>query len=114
VAPSAKSVVCPHCNKRLVIEDFRTASYHAVRLLATCGDVTVDKRGHIVAAVHATNVLVEGKLTGNVTANGCVTLGQGAAVKGDIEASRLRIESGAVLSGFVRIGRPHAATEGER
>lgn len=104
VAPSAKSVVCPHCNKRLVIEDFRTASYHAVRQLATCGDVVVEKKGHVVAAVRAANVLVEGKLTGNVTASGTVTVGKAAVLKGDIVAPRLRVEGGAVVAGFLQIG----------
>ena len=104
VALTAKSVVCPHCNKRLVIEDFRTASYHAVRLLATCGDVYVERRGHIVAAVRATNLTVEGKLTGNVVAHGRVEIRKSACVKGDIHAALVRIESGAVVSGLVRVG----------
>jgi hypothetical protein len=104
VAPSAKSVVCPHCNKRLVIEDFRTASYHAVRLLATCGDVFIEKKGHIVAAVRATNLTVEGKLTGNVVAHGRVEIRKTASVKGDIQAALVRIESGASVSGQIHVG----------
>src|ERR1051326_1805780 len=103
VAPSAKSVVCPHCNKRLVVEDYYMTSYHAVRLLATCGDVFIDKKGHLVAAVRATNLTVEGKLTGNVVAHGRVEIRGGASIKGDIEAPIVRIESGATVNGAVRI-----------
>lgn len=111
IALSAKSVVCSKCNKRLVIEDFSTASYHAVRLLATCGNIMVEKAGHVVATVQAANLTVAGKLTGNATIAGRVVLHSTAQMKGDIEAAALRIESGAALEGFVRVRKPTAVAD---
>lgn len=104
VSPSAQSVVCPHCNKRLVVEDFRTASYHAVRLVATCGDAFIDKGGHVVAAVHSANLTVAGKLAGNAVVAGRVIIQSTASVKGDVKAAKLRVESGATLEGHFAIG----------
>lgn len=89
-----------------MVEDFRTATYHAVRQVATCGDVFIDKRGHVVAAVKASNVTVVGRLEGNVSARGRVEIKATARVKGDIVAPALRVESGATLEGRVRIGVP--------
>ncbi|MBW7904020.1 MAG: polymer-forming cytoskeletal protein [Phycisphaerae bacterium] len=107
-APSAKSMVCPHCNKRLVVEDIHTTVYHAVRHLATCGDVVVEKPGHLVATVQAANLTVAGKLTGNASARGRVIIRSTAQVRGDIRAPRLRVESGATLVGNLRIGAADA------
>jgi cytoskeletal protein CcmA (bactofilin family) len=86
-----------------VIEDFRTARYHAVRLLATCGDVYIEKAGHVVATVRAVNATVAGKLTGDVTVARRLIIQKTGQVRGDIQAAQLRIESGAVIDGFVRI-----------
>lgn len=104
VAPRAISGVCPHCNKRLEIEDVRIERYYAVRKLATCGDVLIDRRGHVVAAVHAANLTIKGKLKGNVRVRGRVRIGKTALVSGDIEALLLRVENGAELCGHLRIG----------
>lgn len=103
IASRAMSVFCPLCNKRLVVEDIRVQRYYAVRELATCGDVLVSARGHLVAAVKAGNLTVNGRLQGNVAVGGCVRLGKQAAVLGDIRAPRIRVEDGATLRGFVRI-----------
>lgn len=109
VSRSAQSVVCPHCNKRLVIEDFRTASYVAVRNVVTCGDVFIERRGHVIASVRAVNLTIDGKLTGDVVAAGRVLIRSTAAVQGDIQAAALRVESGATLAGRVRVGNAQGA-----
>ena len=100
----AISGVCPHCNKRLEIEDVHIERYYAVRKLAICGDVLIDQRGHVVAAVHAANLTIKGKLKGNVRVRGRVRIGKTALVSGDIEAPLLRVENGAELCGYLRIG----------
>ena len=106
------SIFCPHCNKRLVIEDVRIQRYYAVREIATCGDVVVGKRGHAVAAIRASNLIVEGKVSGNVVAVGCVRVGSTASVTGDIRARGLFVEDGAAIHGFLRIeGTPGAPDE---
>jgi cytoskeletal protein CcmA (bactofilin family) len=46
---------------------------------------------------------VRGKIQGDVTARGSVKIGKTAHLIGDLEASILEIEDGAVLKGFLRI-----------
>ncbi len=103
VAKRAMSVFCPHCRKRLILEDYAIKNYTSVRELVTCGDVVVEKRGHVRARVKAGNLTVRGKIQGDVTARGSVKIGKTAHLIGDLEASILEIEDGAVLEGFLRI-----------
>lgn len=104
VAVRAMSVFCPHCKKRLILEDFKINSYYAVREFSTCGDVVVEKKGHVVAPIKAGNLTVKGKVQGHVTARGHVEIKKTGWFKGDLEAPCLVVENGAMLDGFVRIG----------
>ena len=113
IASRAMSLFCPHCNKRLVVENIQVQRYYAVRELATSGDVLVDERGHLVAAVKAGNLVVNGRVQGNVRVGGCVRLGRTATLIGDIQAPQLRVDDGAVLQGFLRIEGGPAGEEAE-
>ena len=104
VAVRAMSVFCPHCKKRLILEDFKITTYHAVREFATCGDILIEKRGHVCAMVKVGNLTVRGKVHGQVIARGSVHLHKTAWLQGDLQAPLLRVESGAKLNGFLRIG----------
>jgi len=105
VAPRALSVVCPECNKRLVLENLRIRSYHAVREVVTCGDIVVERRGHLVAStIKASNLTVRGKVDGDVLAGIRVEIRKTGDVRGDVCAPRLLVESGATLDGLLRIG----------
>jgi cytoskeletal protein CcmA (bactofilin family) len=105
VAPRALSVVCPQCNKRLVVENLRIRSYHAVREVATSGDIIVERRGHLVASViKASNLTVRGKVDGDVLAGIRVEIRKTGDMRGDVCAPRLLVESGATLDGLLRIG----------
>ena len=106
VARRAMSVFCPHCSKRLVLENFNIRSYYAVRDFVTCGDIVVEKKGHVVATIKATNLAVKGKVNGRITARGKVSILRTGSFKGELEAPCLLIEGGAMLDGFVRIGPP--------
>jgi predicted acyltransferase (DUF342 family) len=106
VAARAMSASCPHCNRRLVLEDLRVEEYYAVREIATCGDVVVEKRGHVVASIQAGNLIVSGRVQGDVRAVGRVSIARTASVTGDIQAPRLLVQNGATLDGFLRIGDP--------
>ena len=106
VARRAMSVFCPNCKKRLILEDFKIRSYYAVRDFSTCGDIVVERKGHVVAPIKVTNLTVKGKVQGCVTARGEVRISKSGWVKGDIEACVLHVESGAKLEAFLRIGRP--------
>jgi len=104
VAQRAMSVFCPHCKKRLILEDYKIDGYYAVREFFTCGDVVVEKKGHVVAPIRATNLTVKGKVQGHVTARGQVEIKKNGWFKGELEAPVLVVENGAVFEGFVRIG----------
>lgn len=107
VAQRAMSVFCPHCHKRLILEDYKIKSYYAVREFYTCGNIVVEKKGHVVAPVRAGTLTVLGKVQGSVTTQGTVNIAKSGSFKGDIEAPTLHIESGAVIEGFLRIGEPN-------
>ena len=104
VAARAMSIFCPHCKKRLILEDFKVKSYHAVREFFTCGDVVIEKRGHVVAAVKAGKITIKGKVQGDVTSRGIATITKTGSLKGGLSAPALNIEQGASLDGFLRIG----------
>ncbi len=106
VALRAMSVFCPHCNKRLILEDYKIDSYYAVREFSTCGDVVVEKKGHVVAPIKASNLTIKGKVQGSVVVRGQVEIKKTGWFKGELEAPCLVIEGGAVFDGFVRIGLP--------
>ncbi len=98
------SVFCPHCKKRLVLEDFKIRTYYAVREFATCGDIVVERKGHVVAPIKVGNLTVKGKVQGKVTVRGRATISKTGWFKGEIAAPTLHVENGAVLDGFLRIG----------
>lgn len=104
VSLRAMSVFCPHCNKRLILEDFKIDSYYAVREFFTCGDVVVEKKGHVVAPIRAGSLTVKGKVQGQAAVRGPVEIKKHGSFKGDLQAPSLVVENGAMLDGFVRIG----------
>ncbi|MEO6815382.1 MAG: polymer-forming cytoskeletal protein [Edaphobacter sp.] len=65
--------------------------------------LTVGPDARIVANVTVGDLIVFGRLTGNVHASGRVDLRQSASVTGDIIAGRLSIEESAVLKGRVEL-----------
>lgn len=103
VSRKAMSIFCPHCRKRLILEDYHIKSYMSVRELVTCGDVTVEKKGHVRATIRARNLTVRGKVHGDVTAHGLVKIGKTGLFIGELQAPSLHIDGGAVLDGFIRI-----------
>lgn len=104
VGQRAMSVFCPHCKKRLILENFKITSYHGVREFATCGDIVIEKHGHVAAMIKVGNLTVKGKVQGSITARGFVIIHKTARLQGDIQAPTLQVASGARLDGFLRIG----------
>ncbi len=68
-----------------------------IRLEGAC--LTVRPEGHVRATVFAQDVVVLGRLEGEVRASGLVNLRGSAIVQGDVYTSRLSIEDGAQLRG---------------
>lgn len=104
VGARAMSIPCPHCHKRLILQDYKISSYHGASELFTCGDIVVEKKGHVVAPIKASTLTIQGKVQGNVDVRSRVTIAKTAWFRGDISAPNLIVESGAVLEGYLRIG----------
>jgi cytoskeletal protein CcmA (bactofilin family) len=73
--------------------------------------LTIGPNAKVRADISVREVVVFGRLTGNVKATGRVDLRQSALVSGDIVAGRLSIEESAVLTGRVEL---KGSTEGSK
>ena len=63
--------------------------------------LTIGPNADVLADLTARDVLIQGKLKGNIVATGRVELRAGSAVEGDVRALRLAIEDNAVFRGKV-------------
>jgi len=63
--------------------------------------LTIGPNADVLADLSARDVLIQGKLKGNIIATGRVELRAGSAVEGDVRALRLAIEDNAVFRGKV-------------
>jgi cytoskeletal protein CcmA (bactofilin family) len=75
------------------------------------GDLRIGTRARVEANVHAKNVTVEGKLTGDVSADDRVELVLTSVVDGNIKAPKIVVAEGAKFRGSVDMGstRPREA-----
>lgn len=70
--------------------------------------LTVGKQGRVRADIHASSVIVEGRLVGDIHSEGIVSLANGADVKGNIFCSRIVMEDGARFKGKIDMGEAQA------
>ena len=68
------------------------------------GELRIGTKARIEATVHAKNVTVEGKLTGDVSADDRVELVASATVDGNIKAPKIVVAEGARFRGSVDMG----------
>jgi cytoskeletal protein CcmA (bactofilin family) len=73
-------------------------------LTLTGNRLTVGPNAHIVADLEVRDIVVYGRVEGNIKASGRVDLRQTAEVTGDILTSRLSIEEKAAIRGRVDVG----------
>jgi hypothetical protein len=108
IARKALTVVCRFCHKSLRIEDLPPIkTYEARRSVETCGVVTVEKKGQIVAdRVLCGGMVIRGKVKATIKSGGPVLVGPEAEIKGDVLAPSLAVGAGAILEGQYRIGYP--------
>lgn len=104
VSLHAKSISCPHCNTRVVTESMDVDGYVAVRRFATANRMHITKKGIVVAAVRADELVVDGTLTGDAVSMTGIRIGRHAKVKANLRAGWLHLEEGASLVGDLRIG----------
>lgn len=69
-------------------------------------NLTVGKQGRVTADIHASSVLVEGELNGDIHSDGLVSLAKGATVNGNIYCDRLVMDDGARFNGNIDMSKP--------
>ena len=72
--------------------------------ISLSADLRVGTKARVEATVHARNVTIEGKLTGDVSADDRVELIATATVDGNIKAPRIVVAEGARFRGSVDMG----------
>jgi len=75
--------------------------------------LTVGKTGQLNSEVHAREVVVFGKVQGNVRASDRVEIKKDGSVTGDITTSRISIEDGAYFKGRIEIDRSKGSSSEE-
>jgi len=70
--------------------------------------VTIGRNGQVGANVTAREVVVMGKVRGNVSASDRVDIRAEGALSGDVSAARISIEDGAFFKGGIDIRKPDA------
>ena len=69
-------------------------------------NLTIGQQGRVSADIHASSVIVEGELNGDIHSDGLVSLSQSATVNGDIFCARLVMQEGAKFNGKVEMTVP--------
>jgi cytoskeletal protein CcmA (bactofilin family) len=75
--------------------------------------VTVGRNGHVSASITAREVVVLGKVRGNINASDRVDIRSEGSLTGDVIAQRISIEDGAFFKGGIDIRKPGQTGEGE-
>ncbi len=71
--------------------------------------VTVGRNGQVAANINAREVVVLGKVRGNIQASDRVDIRSEGSLTGDVVAARISIEDGAFFKGGIDITKPGAA-----
>ena len=81
--------------------------------IQTNGKVLVSQGGELKAEVKASNVTLEGRLVGNLSAQDRVELKATARMEGDVRANKLLVMEGATFVGRCEVG-PGVKTDGAK
>jgi cytoskeletal protein CcmA (bactofilin family) len=73
--------------------------------------VTVGRNGQVAANISAREVVVLGKVRGNIQASDRVDIRSEGSLTGDVVAARISIEDGAFFKGGIDITKPGAAAK---
>lgn len=76
--------------------------------------VTVGRNGQVTANVTAREVVILGKIRGNVNASDRVDIRAEGSLAGDVAAARISIEDGAYFKGGIDIRKPEAKAEASK
>lgn len=78
------------------------------------GTLFVGKTGAVKAEIHVGNIIVEGKIEGNVTCDDKIELRSTAKIFGDIQAARLTIAEGVNIVGKCSVSSQKTTPEQSR
>jgi|GEM_PF-684141 len=107
VSGKAISTSCPKCFKKLVLDDLVIKVTQSLKTLQTCGKITVEKRGRIIAhLVQAQEgVDIRGKMESRKYRGGPVVIRETATWKGDCAAPSVLVKKGGgIVGGLFSIG----------
>ncbi len=79
--------------------------------VTTQGNISVGESGKILGGVSATEIRVSGTIHGDINAVESTVCDSTAEIDGDIHSPRLSVESGAVISGRIDMGRSETNEE---
>jgi len=109
VSKVTKSTSCPGCHRNILTSDVEINEYCAKIEMWTAGNVTVGKKGTLIAEVRAESVVVKGgEIKGPVTSRGAIVVEKGGRIFGNVTSPTLAVADGAQLVGMVVTG-PRAA-----
>lgn len=74
--------------------------------------LTIGKQGRVKADIHASSVIVEGKLVGDIHSEGVVSLSKDADVSGNIYCGRIMMQDGARYVGRIDMANAPKAESG--
>ena len=74
--------------------------------------VTVGRNGQVAANITAREIVILGKIRGNVSATDRVDIRAEGALNGDVAAARISIEDGAFFKGGIDIKKPEGKSAG--
>lgn len=66
-------------------------------------NLTIGPKGRVTADIHASSVLIEGQLSGDIHSDGLVSLAKSAVVNGNIYCARLALQDGARFNGKIEM-----------
>jgi cytoskeletal protein CcmA (bactofilin family) len=78
----------------------------------TEGRLTIGPNANVAADLNAKDVLIMGRLQGNIIASGRVELRAGSVVEGDVHALRLAVEDNAIFRGKVDLTQGSKPSDG--
>jgi cytoskeletal protein CcmA (bactofilin family) len=71
--------------------------------------LTIGPNGNVDAEITAKDIIIEGKVTGNVKAGDRIDIRKTGSLHGDLSTARIVIEDGAVFRGSIDIVKPEPA-----
>ena len=71
--------------------------------LETCGCLTIGENANVKADIQGDQIIIAGKVTGNLSASDSISLIPPAVVRGNIQTPKLSVAEGAILDGQLRM-----------